>query len=106
MLFKKNRKKPDYRGLSVREIPDTLDPKTIYIAGDKGHKWVAVFVCPCGCRQTIQLNLLHDADHVWNTTIHRDASITIRPSVWRITGCRSHFIIVKGQLKWVTWDYF
>ncbi|MGO9953726.1 MAG: DUF6527 family protein, partial [Dissulfurispiraceae bacterium] len=22
------------------------------------------------------------------------------PSVWRKTGCRSHFFIIKGRVKW------
>jgi len=104
-FFKKKKYQPDYRGVSVRELPESFEPKTVYVVGDEGHKWVAAFTCPCGCNQVIQLNLLKDSNVLWRVTIHRDTSITIRPSVWRITGCRSHFTINRGHLRWVHgWD--
>lgn len=102
LFFKKNKYQSDYRGVSVRELPETYDPKIIYVVGDRGHKWVAAFICPCGCNQIIQLNLLKDGSVLWRVTIHRETSITIRPSVWRITGCKSHFTITRGHLRWVS----
>jgi hypothetical protein len=105
MFFRRNRNQPDYKGISAKDMPERFEPKTIYVVGDKGHKWVAAFICPCGCGQLIQLNLLKDGDVSWRTSIHKDSSITIRPSIWRITGCRSHFTITRGDLRWVNdWD--
>ena len=102
MFLFNSKDEPDYKGLSVKEIPEVLDTKTIYVVGDKGHKWVAAFKCPCGCKQIIQLNLLKEGDASWRVTIHRDSSISIRPSVWRITGCKSHFTITRGNINWVS----
>jgi hypothetical protein len=100
MWFKKKRK-PQYTGVSVLDIPETLQVNKIYVVGEKQNKWVALMICPCGCTQTIQLNLLSEATPCWRITIHRSKAVTVRPSVWRITGCKSHFTLIKGNLNWV-----
>ncbi len=35
-----------------------------------------------------------------------DGAATLLPSVWRTTGCKSHFIIYKGRLIWCSSDYW
>ena len=64
--------------MSVGDIPERFEAKAIYVVGDKCHKWIAAFICLCGCGQ---LNLLKDGDVSWSTTIHKDSSITIRPPI-------------------------
>jgi hypothetical protein len=80
----------------VDEIPEQPKKDCVYIIGDL--PWLLLFKCPCGCRATIQLNLLIEDDPCWRFTIYRNR-ISIYPSVWRIKGCKSHFWIKNGKVK-------
>lgn len=85
---------------SVEDLPDDLRPRTIYLAGEGGHRWCAALLCPCGCGQVIQLNLLKAVRPCWSVTEHGDGSVSIEPSVWRQKGCRSHFFLRHGRVEW------
>lgn len=53
--------------------------------------------CPCGCGDELPINLDRRAGKAWRL-YERDGSITLYPSVWRDTGCESHFIVWKGEI--------
>jgi hypothetical protein len=99
-----NLKYDRYQYVSLNDIPEIIEPNKVYVVGEKRYKWVAVLVCPCGCKEIIQLNLLKLGNDSWRTIKHFDSSITIRPSIWRTVGCRSHFTIVRGWLNWYQED--
>jgi len=81
--------------------PDSVAPGIVYIVGEKGHEWTASFVCPCGCSQTVRLNLIgHKNRDTWQVFGNRRGTATIVPSVWRYVGCRSHFVMRKGKIHW------
>ena len=40
------------------DLPDKLIPGVAYIVGEDGHNWAAGFLCPCGCSEVVQLNLV------------------------------------------------
>ena len=61
--------------------------------------WHVALVCPCGCGATIALNVLPDASPRWRLYESADGP-TLSPSVWRTTGCRSHFILRRGGVIW------
>lgn len=84
----------------VDDFPEDIVEKKVYIVGENNFYWVLVFKCPCGCSKTINLNLLKDASPNWKFTIGEDNLITIRPSIWRNTGCKSHFFITEGSIIW------
>lgn len=67
---------------------------------DEGEPWVAVMMCPCGCGDVIELSLSPASKTHWTLSIdgHRP---TLYPSVWRNTGCRSHFWVQRGRVRWV-----
>jgi len=90
-----------YRGL-LREgsMPRLVAPKTLYILNEDGDPWQATMVCPCGCRTVLEMNLVPDEKVVWKATIEPDGTGTLHPSVWRQVGCRSHFFIRKGRIRW------
>lgn len=92
---------PKYRYLFCEDFPDKVKDKVIYIVGEGRFHWVLVFQCPCGCGHTIQLNLLNEADPCWTFQISKKHEISIWPSVWRTTGCKSHFIVQNGKIEWV-----
>ncbi len=57
-------------------------------------------VCPCGCRETLFLNLLQDEFPNWKWRIGADGTVTLTPSVWRKIGCKSHFFLREGMIQW------
>ena len=84
----------------VEEFPDPLEPSTLYVAGEEPHIWAAAMLCPCGCNDVIQLNLLKQASPSWNVQHHSDGSVSLMPSVWRTKGCRSHFFVRNSRIDW------
>lgn len=90
---------PRYQLDHALEVPVVVDPLTVVAVGEGGHLWYAVFACPCGCGETIQLSLLPDDRPRWRLTSHGGVP-TLSPSVWRHRGCRSHFILRDGRVTW------
>ena len=60
-------------------------------------RWL-LLKCPCGCHDEIPLNLDWRAGKAWRLYNSMDQELTIFPSVWRDTGCFSHFIIRNGHI--------
>lgn len=52
---------------------------------------IAQMRCPCGCGDVIYINLIPDTHPGWTITGN-----TIKPSLNRSSGCRSHFSITNG----------
>ena len=92
---------PKHKFINVEEFPNNVNEKTIYIVGDIKEPWLLAFSCPCGCHNLIQLNLLKEAKPRWKFQIVNKSKITISPSIWRTSGCKSHFFIHKSKIDWV-----
>ncbi len=84
----------------LKDLPETFENNTYYLIGNNKNPWVAAFLCPCGCKGTIQLNLLKNAHPCWSIKLSWYKGISISPSIWRTEGCQSHFWIRKGQVIW------
>lgn len=84
----------------VREEPEQPATQTLHVVGEDGHLWFAAFVCPCGCGETIKLSLLPAGSPHWQLTDHWDGTVSLRPSVWRQRGCKSHFWLRRGKIHW------
>lgn len=84
----------------VSEVPENLENKFVYIIGENNYQWFAVLKCPCNCGDNIHLNLLEDSTPVWKTEDHSDGTITLKPSVWSLKGCQSHYFVRNGKIKW------
>lgn len=54
--------------------------------------------CPCGCGDEIPINLDARAGKAWRYYNDSRHGVTLYPSVWRDTGCESHFIIWRGEI--------
>jgi hypothetical protein len=100
-LFRKTLQKKNYgRRIGykyIEDLPEHLEYNLIYIVGEKNYSWMVALKCPCGCRAIVQLNLLKGVFPSWRLSFKRGL-ITIKPSILRIVGCRSHFIITKGRI--------
>lgn len=93
------RKKP-LRTAWVEELPDRLQRDAIYVAGENEYVWFAAMLCPCGCGETVYMNLQPETRPCWRVVRHQEGSITLHPSIWRQVGCRSHFFIRRGLIQW------
>ena len=88
-----------FRCVHVEEIPDGLKPRQLYLVGEL-KPWSAALLCPCGCKDVIQLSLLPNDSPMWTATSDRKGLPTLSPSVWRTTACRSHFFLRNGSIIW------
>lgn len=86
--------------VKVAELPDELEAKKVYVAGENGFEWFAAMLCPCGCGATLHMSLIPGARPRWSLTVHKDGTLTIHPSVWRLKDCRSHFFLRRGLIVW------
>lgn len=92
---------PRYRAMTVQEmLPEQLRKGFIYILEEDGYREQAAMLCPCGCRQVLHMNLLEDERPCWETVIHEDGTVSLHPSIWRKVGCKSHFWLRQGQVRW------
>lgn len=92
--------KPRFKTKVAEDLPEKISKKEIYILGECFDPWALAFTCPCGCKSIIQLNLLREAKPRWEFNLYKNKKITVKPSVWRKVGCRSHFFIRKGRIVW------
>lgn len=83
----------------VAELPEQPATGTLYLVGE-GQAWSAGLVCPCGCGKLIQLSMLQDEFPKWSVEVTFWGLPTVEPSVWRTSGCRSHFFLQKGKIRW------
>lgn len=83
---------------SRSDIPDKLG-NTLYIVGDPA-KW-AVLQCPCGCGETIDVNLMTTRKPVWQLSL-ANGKVSFHPSLWvPKEKCGAHFWIKNGKIIWV-----
>jgi hypothetical protein len=90
---------PKYKTIMVEDLPPRLDRNTLYIAGEGKYRWYVAMMCPCGCGDTIQLNVRNDAHPYWRI-IEQKGTVSLEPSIHRLKGCRSHFFLRKGRIRW------
>lgn len=91
-----------YRELSVSivdDIPDQMNPGYICLAGEDDDYWAVLMRCPCGCGDTITLNLI-GPHPVWRAMTEKSGEVSLYPSVHRQTGCKSHYWIRHGSVIW------
>lgn len=86
--------------LDADVLPAHLPRRRLLVARDGDEWWSAGMRCPCGCGELIELPLIAEADQHWTLVVDRGGHPTLSPSVWRKTGCRSHFWLRGGRVRW------
>lgn len=81
-------------------LPQVLPYRNLILAQDDGENWCVGMHCPCGCSDMIELFLVREGKPRWDLVIDDQGRPTLEPSVWRASGCRSHFWIRKGRVYW------
>lgn len=65
-----------------------------------------LFQCPCGCGDTLVINVDPKLKRPWRLRQNK-RGLSLVPSVWRTTGCLSHFILWENRVWWCglrDWD--
>lgn len=60
-------------------------------------------LCPDGCGEILTINLDRRTGPAWRLYVDGQ-SVSLFPSVWRHTGCCSHFIVWKSRIYWCDWN--
>lgn len=86
--------------------PENLKKNIVYIVGGKRYvKW-AYMKCPCGCNEPIMLSLDKNSFPSWSVKQDKLGRATISPSINKLDGCRSHFLVKNGKLIWSSYPTF
>jgi hypothetical protein len=83
-------------------LPSEMPSKDLVLVKYGGEDWSVGFLCPCGCGESIELALLKEVRPRWDLVINSRGLPTLSPSVWKKTGCRSHFWLRDGVVHWCT----
>lgn len=84
----------------IDQEPTSLNPRRLYVASTAQGPSFGYMLCPCGCGETLHLRFLPNRRPRWDLKIEYDGAVTLKPSVWRQVGCRSHFILHDGKVRW------
>ena len=93
----------NYKLEYVAEFPKKLNARKVYVEGNSkiNEVWYAKFICPCGCKEELTLNLIDDASPNWKIEVKNGINeFSIYPSVRRNINCKSHFWIRNSKIKW------
>jgi len=63
----------------------------------RGRARSIVMACPCGCGDHLTINLDPRSGPAWRL-IQRRGKLTLYPSVWRESRCRSHFVVWQNEI--------
>ena len=85
----------------VDDLPQKLKPNIVYAIGTKDDLYVARLLCPCGCNEHLNLNLIPANRPCWTLQVGKKSEVSLHPSLWKKTGCKSHFFLKNGVVKWV-----
>ena len=96
---KRSRKRSRLKLKYKDDVPELLEDDLLYVVGENGEYWMICFKCPCRCGELIHLNLLKEASPYWKFLV-KNGRLSISPSIWKTTGCKSHFKIYNNKVKW------
>lgn len=72
-------------------------PGDAVIVDRQGPRWL-ILMCPCGCGEEFPINLDSRAGPAWRLYKHERTGLSLYPSVWRKSECKSHYIIWRNQI--------
>lgn len=81
-------------------LPERLPWRDVVLARDGDEDWCVGMRCPCGCGRTIELLVFPEAKPRWAISVDRKRRPSLSPSVWLQKGCRSHFWLKAGRVRW------
>lgn len=91
------------RRLTVIEgdsLPPKLPHRNVLLARDGAEDWCVGMRCPCGCGRAIELLVAQGIAPRWDLRTDERGLPTLEPSVFWQSGCRSHFWLTRGRVRW------
>ena len=98
-----NHSKPKRHVVRIIEAdtpPEILTGNEFVLAREDGEDWAIAFLCPCGCKDRLELALIPEVRPRWTLNLDEKQRPTLHPSVWRKDGCRAHFWVRDGEIIW------
>lgn len=65
---------------------------------ERGRPRWLLLSCPCGCGEEFPINLDPQAGPAWRLYGNHKLGWSLFPSVWRETGCKSHYIVWRNRI--------
>jgi hypothetical protein len=65
---------------------------------ERGRPRTLILLCPCGCGEELAINLDGRVGPAWQLYRRVRGEISLYLSVWRESGCKSHFILWRGSV--------
>jgi hypothetical protein len=65
---------------------------------ERGRPRLLILACPCGCGEEFPINLDGRAGPAWRLYRNKRTGISLFPSVWRESGCESHYVIWRDKI--------
>jgi hypothetical protein len=65
---------------------------------ERGRPRLFLLSCPCGCGEEFPINLDSRTGSAWRLYGNGRTGLSLFPSVWRESGCRSHFVIWRDKI--------
>ncbi|MBB3979999.1 hypothetical protein GGQ64_005246 [Rhizobium azooxidifex] len=81
-------------------LPEVMPFRDLVPTRDDGDDWSVGMRCPCGCGERIELMILRGTRPRWDISVNEAGKPSLHPSVWRNSGCRSHFWVREGRVIW------
>jgi hypothetical protein len=92
--------RPTIRVELVADRPRKPLKNRLYVTQQAGEPAFGAMACPCGCGETLNLRFFGERRPRWSVRWNRRQRPTVKPSIWRQTGCRSHFHLTAGRVDW------
>jgi hypothetical protein len=81
------------------DADDLLKDPGDFVLVSRGVDRAAVMKCPDGCGEVVVANLDARTGKAWKF-YRKNRQISLYPSIWRDTGCKSHFILWNHTIWW------
>lgn len=91
---------PSVTVVTCDEPPERLKARRVYVTEGADGPAFGFMRCPCGCGETLHLRFFGDRRPRWSVDSDRQGRASLHPSVWRQTGCKSHFVLKHGRIRW------
>jgi hypothetical protein len=84
----------------VDERPSACIPRLLYVTTAGELPAFGFMRCPCGCGEILHLRFAGERRPRWRVSADAQGRVSVTPSVWRSTGCKSHFVLTRGRVHW------
>jgi hypothetical protein len=87
------------RASNQAEAAQELKPGVLVVVMPGNLAKSIKFLCPCGCGNTVSVNLLPQSGKAWRAQSEPGRGLSLWPSVWLDVGCCSHFILRRNRAR-------